>query len=81
MNKPRFPSARPAEVGPHDVSVEQNDPDAKLRRPEEAYSEETGGQADGVGRRPPTPGARALVRPKTDASGQEAGDGMDGGKG
>ncbi|MFB9971681.1 hypothetical protein ACFFMP_17470 [Pseudoroseomonas cervicalis] len=63
-NNPRFPEARPSEVGPHDVNEEQNDPKAKLRKPEEDYANETGGQAAVVGPRQPGPGARALTRPQ-----------------
>ncbi|WBV42791.1 hypothetical protein [Pseudoroseomonas cervicalis] len=69
MNNPRFSEARPAELGPHDVNEEQNDPHAKPRRPEQAYNQETGGQAAAVGPRQPGPGAKALTRPQEEGKG------------
>lgn len=48
-NEPRYSGARPAEVGPHDVNDDQNDPKAKGRRPEDAYKNEIGGQVAGLG--------------------------------
>ena len=51
---PRYPSARPAEVGPHDVKEEQNDPQAKGQVPEKAYNNEIEGQVAATGKgRPP----------------------------
>jgi hypothetical protein len=42
-------TARPANVGPHDVNEDQHDPDAPKRKPEDMYKTEVEGQAAIVG--------------------------------
>lgn len=47
-HNPRYSTARPDNVGPHDPNKDQTDPKAPKRRPEEAYKNETEGQAAAV---------------------------------
>jgi hypothetical protein len=63
-NDPKYRTARPANVGPHDVNDDQSDPKAPKRRPEQAYSNEVAGQAAAVGPKGASKGSETLTNPR-----------------
>ncbi|MDJ0387703.1 hypothetical protein QMO56_06225 [Roseomonas sp. E05] len=48
-DRKRYETARPSNVGPHDVNKDQADPQARRPVPEKMYNNEVGGQAAIVG--------------------------------
>jgi hypothetical protein len=61
---PKYGTARPDSVGPHDVNKDQNNPEAPKLKPEEAYNNEVGGQAAVVGPKGSSKGSEALTKPR-----------------